>query len=65
MGKLMSIFVPTRKMREQIFHRLDAETAQREKLRARDPIEFSERLRDFERCLRKAARRAAPVIRDR
>src|SRR5205823_3221942 len=42
MGKLMSIFVTARKMREQILHRFDAETAQREKFRARDPIEFTE-----------------------
>jgi hypothetical protein len=30
MGKLMPIFVTARKVREQILHRLDAETAQRE-----------------------------------
>jgi hypothetical protein len=34
-------------MREQIFHCLEAEAAQREQARARDPIEFSQRLRDF------------------
>jgi hypothetical protein len=38
----MSIFVTTRKMREQIFHRLDAQTSQREQTRPRDPIELSE-----------------------
>src|SRR6266446_4009347 len=45
--KLMPIFVPSRIMREQIFHCLEAEPAQREQARARDPIEFSQRLRDF------------------
>src|SRR4029453_1654343 len=57
MGKLMSIFVTTRKVREQILYRFDAETAQREKFRARDPIEFSERLRDFDALGERSPRR--------
>jgi hypothetical protein len=44
----MSIFVTARKMREQIFDRLNVETAQREQTRPRDPIKLSERLRDFD-----------------
>jgi hypothetical protein len=57
MGKLMSIFVTTRKVREQILHRFDAQTAQREKFRARDPIEFSERLREFDALGERSPRR--------
>src|SRR5438094_839402 len=44
MGKLMPIFVTAWEMREQIFHPLDAETAQREKFRLRDPIKLLQRL---------------------
>ena len=40
MGKLMSIFVTPRIMRQQIIHRLDSEPAQCEKFWARNPIEF-------------------------
>src|SRR5439155_4401611 len=45
--KLMPIFVASWIMREQIFHCLEAEPAQREQARARDPIEFSQRFRHF------------------
>jgi hypothetical protein len=42
MGKLMSIFVTAREMRDQIFDSLDPETAQREQTRPRDPIKVTE-----------------------
>src|SRR3954462_14417042 len=42
--KLMAIFVASRIMREQIFHRRDAESAQGEKFRTRYPVDFLERL---------------------
>src|SRR5438552_6453625 len=55
--KLLPIFVPSRIMREQIFHCLEAEPAQREQARARDPIEFSQRLRDFHHLGERSPRR--------
>src|SRR4029453_13350320 len=57
MGKLMSIFVTTRKMREQIFDSLDPETAKPGKFGTRDQIEFSERLRDSNAFGKRSPRR--------
>src|SRR6266446_2309407 len=58
----MPIFVASRIMREQIFHGLEAEPAQREQARARDPIEFSQRLRDFHQLTGAACRSASTCI---
>src|SRR6266852_6366771 len=46
--KLMSIFVTPRIMRQQIFRRLEAKPMQREQTRPRNPIQFSQQLRNFD-----------------
>ena len=48
MRELGAIFVPARKMSEQIFYRLNPETPQCEEFRAWDPTQLLERLRDFD-----------------
>src|SRR5215510_3940692 len=42
--ELGAIFVAPRKMSEQVFHRLNPETPQRENFRTRDPVELFKRL---------------------
>src|ERR1700730_1794115 len=59
MRKLMSIFVTPRKMRQQIFHRLNPEPPQRQQLRARDPIKLQEWLRDLHYLIGAASRIAS------
>jgi len=45
--KLMSIFVPAREVGQQILNRGNAKSSQRQNFRARNPIEFFKRMRNF------------------
>src|ERR1700730_885673 len=55
----MPVFMASREMRQQILPRLEAEPAQREQARPRNPIEFSQRLRGSHHLGTRSPRRPA------